>query len=150
MIRPIYKERYSALEQYVQQIMVQQLFPGCKINVKNQILLVDFTIKDPDYKAEYHLQVQYISQSWFKVFVLKPKIIGSVAIHMYPDNSLCLYYPPDISLFRRLWVGKDLIPMAALWICHYEQWLINGNIWKGREAPGHDQLLAQFNSRSQS
>jgi hypothetical protein len=147
MIQAIYKERYSALEQFVQQTMVEKLFPGCKIQVENQVLFLDFNIKDPDYKTEYYLQIQYISQSWFKVFVLKPKIKSSVIIHMYPDNSLCLYYPPDISPFRRLWIGKDLIPMAALWVCHYEQWLINGNIWKGREAPGHGQLLQQFNRR---
>ncbi|WP_181309021.1 hypothetical protein [Rufibacter sp. XAAS-G3-1] len=147
MIRAIYNEGYSALEQCVQQFMVHQLFPGCKTRVENQVLLVDFTITDPDYKAEYHLQVQYISQSWFKVFVVNPKVKASVAIHMYPDSSLCLYYPPDISPFRRMWIGKDLIPMAALWICHYEQWRINGNTWKGREAPGHDQLLEQYNRR---
>lgn len=147
MIRAINKERYLALEQFVQQVMVHRLFPGCKTRVEDQILIVDFTVKDPDYKAEYHIQVQYNSQCWFKVFVLKPKIRASLAIHMYPDSSLCLYYPPDISPFRRLWVGKDLIPMAALWICHYEQWRINGNIWKGREAPGHEQLLQQFERR---
>jgi hypothetical protein len=138
---PIYKEGYSSLEQFVQQQVVQQVFPYCTTQVQGQVLLVDCLIQDPDYRSSYRLEVQYVSQRYHKVFVRHPKITPSVAIHMYPDASLCLYYPPDISPFRRLWVARDLIPMAALWVCHYEQWLINGNVWKGREAPGHAALL---------
>jgi len=144
MMEEIYSAEYSALDLFVQQIVVRHCFPGCKTRIEQQILFVDFTVKEPDYKNEYHLQIQYKSQSLHKVFVLKPKIIPSVAIHMYPDKSLCLYYPPDISPFRRIWIGKDLIPMTALWLCHYEQWLINGHKWMGREAPGHEQLLQRF------
>lgn len=144
MIRAISKEGYSSLEQFAQLAVIEQCFPSCKTRFEGQILIVDFKIKDPDYKAEYQLQIQYKSQSLHKVLVIKPKIIPSVAIHMYPDSSLCLYYPPDISPFRRLWVGKDLVPMAFLWVCHYEQWLVNGKKWMGREAPGHELLLQQL------
>ena len=146
MIQAIYNEEYSALEQFVQQAVVRHYFPNCKVWVEGKILFIDFKINDPDYKNEYHLQIQYKSQYHHKVFVLKPKIVASVAIHMYPDSSLCLYYPPDISPFRRLWVGTDLIPMTALWLCYYEQWLINGNKWMGREAPGHQQLVQQMSN----
>jgi hypothetical protein len=144
MTGAIYNEDYSVLEQFIQQEETRRLFPNCSTRLERQTLLVDFKIKDPDYRTEYLLQVQYTSQSYHKVFVIKPRILPSVVTHMYPDSSLCLYYPPDISPFRRLWVGKDLIPMAALWVCHYEQWLINGNVWKGREAPGHAQLVQRL------
>ncbi|MEZ0542696.1 hypothetical protein [Fibrella arboris] len=147
MIRATYNEGYSMIDQLVQQEVVNSLFPFCKTRIQEHVLFVDCLIQDPDYSSDYQLTVQYNSQRYHKVFIRSPKIIPSVAIHMYPDASLCLYYPPDISPFRRLWVGKDLIPMAALWVCHYEQWLINGNIWKGREAPGHTELLQQLNDQ---
>lgn len=147
MMWKTYKEYSSALELFVQQEVVRHYFPSCKTRIEKHVLFVDFRIQDPDYKNKYHLQIQYRSQYLHKVFVLKPKIEASVAIHMYPDGSLCLYYPPDISPFRRIWVGKDLIPMTALWLCHYEQWLINGNKWMGREAPGHTLLLERLNNK---
>ena len=131
MIRAIYNEGYSHLEQFVQQELVKQDFPHCKTWAVIDFLYVDFVVRDPDYRLEYNLRIIYKSQRHHRVFVLTPKITTSVAIHMYPDGSLCLYDPPDISPFRRLLVGNDLIPMAALWVCHYEQWLINGNVWKG-------------------
>lgn len=145
MIRAYYNEDYSLLDQLVQQEMVLQLFPDCKTRIQGRTLLVDFKIEDPDYRQDYYIQVQYESQRIHKVVVLKPAITPSVAIHMYPDARLCLYYPPDISPFRKLWIARDLIPRAALWMCHYEQWLINGNVWKGEEAPGHAQLLQRLN-----
>lgn len=147
MIQAVSNQGYSALEQFAQVAVIKHHFPDCKVRMEGLVLYVDFVVSDPDYKNQYHLQVQYLSQSWHKVFVLKPKIVSSVAIHMYPDNSLCLYYPPDISPFRRIWVGRDLIPMSILWLCHYEQWLINGNKWMGREAPGHAELLESLNNK---
>ncbi len=144
MIRATYNEEYSALEQFVQLAAIRHHFPDCKTRIAGKVLYVDFVVRDPDYRNEYHVQVQYMSQSLHKVFILKPKIVASIAIHMYPDSSLCLYYPPDISPFRRLWVSYDLIPMTVLWLCHYEQWLINGNKWMGREAPGHTELLERI------
>jgi hypothetical protein len=146
MMGAIYKEGYSALEQFVQQEAVKKHFPSCKTRIEKQILFVDFKIQDPDYLTDYHLQILYRSQSQHKVFILSPRITPAVVIHMNPDTSLCLYYPPDISPFRRLGVSKDLIPMAALWVCHYEQWLINGNKWMGREAPGHQRLIQQLSN----
>jgi hypothetical protein len=29
----------------------------------------------------------------------------------------------------------------------YEQWLINGNVWKGREEPGHAELLQRLHNQ---
>ena len=149
-MKAVYKEDYSPLERFVQQEVTRQHFPTSKLWIDGKTLVVEFVIEDPDYGSKYHLQVRYYSQRHHQVFVIRPRIIPSVAIHMYPDGSLCLYYPPDISPFRRLWVAKDLIPMAALWVCHYEQWLINGRVWKGREAPGHRQLLQRLSQRSEN
>ena len=147
MIRAIYNEGYSQLDQIIQQETVNQLFPDCRTLIKEKVLFVEFDIQDPDYRSTYKLQIKYESQRKHDVFILKPKIVPSVAVHMYPNSSLCLYSPPDISPFRRLWIGKDLIQRTALWVCHYEQWLINGNIWKGREAPGHAELLQRVNNQ---
>jgi hypothetical protein len=148
MIRAIYDEGYSLLEQLVQQEIVRQVFPHCTTRIQERTLLVDCLIQDPDYRADYYVQIRYVSQRDHQVFIRHPKITPSVAIHMYDNASLCLYYPPDISPFRRLWVAKDLIPMTALWVCHYEQWLTNGRVWTGREAPGHAELLRRFNQQS--
>ena len=144
MIRAIYNEGHSPVEQFAQRFFMEQSYPGCIVRKEGMTLVVDFGIEDPDYATKYRLRIWYRSQREHKLFIIKPKIAPSPAIHMYSDGSLCLYYPPDISPLRRLWIHKDLMPMAALWVCHYEQWLVNGHIWKGREAPGHQQLLERL------
>lgn len=141
-------KNYCPFEQYVQKQLVDAEFPECKTVSHNEILEVKFQYRHSRFLNEYHIRILYHSQQLHEVYIMNLDIDPSPKIHMYDNHSLCLYYPPDISPFRRLWITKDLIPMAILWTHQYERWLVNGNDWKGWEAPGHWFLLQQLRYRN--
>ena len=141
------EDEISYLDRLLQKEYLRKLFPDCSAQIQKNTLHAQFIFRDDDLKDEYHIKVLYESRNMHKVFITHPIIIPQIEIHMYPDASLCLYYPPDILLWRHLWVGKDLIPLAMKWVINYEQWLINGNVWKGKEAPGHNELLMRIKNQ---
>lgn len=141
---------YSELDIFAQRFMLGEYIKGVKSRVEGQLLIVDFSVARPYFSTTYELTIFYHSQNIHFVKVNNREIEPSIAIHMYEDRTLCLYYPPDISPFRRLWIAKDLIPLAVLWIHNYERWLYNGRDWKGWEAPGHWFLLQRLKTGTNS
>ncbi|SFE52182.1 hypothetical protein [Spirosoma endophyticum] len=144
----------SAFELFIQRQLLDEYWPTCRVeqlinNQKQQFLKVDFTVKQPYFTTSYQIELRYLSQEIHRVWIRNRKIKPSLAIHMYSDRALCLYYPADISPFRRLWIATDLIPLAAKWVGHYEEWLFNGHKWPGIEAPGHDFLMQRLQYREQ-
>lgn len=147
MIHACYNEAYSAFDQFVQHELIKEKFPYCQVKRLGENLIVYFNIVDPDLSSTYKVQILYKSQQEHKVYIKSPRIAPSIAIHMYGDSSLCLYYPPDISPFRRIWIAKDLIPLTLSWVFLYEQWLVNGHIWAGEESPNHWWLITLLANR---
>jgi hypothetical protein len=147
MMTQISKNEASYIDRLLEKEYLKLLFPNCVARIQGNILYAEFIFKDVDFKDDYHIKILYESRNKHKVFITHPQIVPSVEIHMYPDASLCLYYPPDISPFRRLWIGKDLIPLAMKWVVNYELWLLNGYVWKGKEAPGHKELLLRIKNQ---
>ncbi len=56
------------------------------------------------------------------------------APHIYPDGSLCLYYPPDESWQPSRFIANTIVPWAACWLARYELWLVTGE-WYRPVAP---------------
>lgn len=50
--------------------------------------------------------------------------------HLYPDGSLCLFYPPGLEWRPTMYVAEMIIPWAAEWLFFYELWLVGGH-WYG-------------------
>lgn len=69
-----------------------------------------------------------------KVWVISPKIERNPDIHMYRDESLCLYYPKDFKWTDKLNLHETIVPWTAEWLVFYEQYLKSGR-WEGPEAP---------------
>ena len=59
------------------------------------------------------------------------KIKFGAVPHLYPDNSLCLYYPLDIVLFQDF-NFIDIIPWVSEWLVMYEVWIKYG-VWLADE-----------------
>jgi hypothetical protein len=73
------------------------------------------------------------------VFVLEPKI-NENAPHIYPDGSLCIYYPKDFSWDKKTLIANTIIPWTALRLYFYEIWLETG-IWYGESIEHKPRLL---------
>lgn len=147
MINYFANNDYSGFDQFVQNELIRMLFPVCNSIIYEKKVVVNFEVKDEDFSTVYKLRVEYHSQNSHNVYVLKPLIEPSFYIHMYKDRSLCLYYLPDISPFRRIMVAKDLIPLAFKWVFLYERWIINGHRWEGPESPHHHLLMRDRQNR---
>lgn len=73
------------------------------------------------------------------VYVAKPRlrlVNGLRLPHVYPLNTLCLYYG------TREWnssmlIANTLVPWTAEWLAHYEVWLATAGEWHGGGV--HDQ-----------
>ena len=75
-----------------------------------------------------------IDSTIVKIFPIEPHIggvvNGQIVPHMYPDGSLCLFYPGYKEwYYLDLW-ADTLIPWTSLWLYYYELWLQTGE-WLG-------------------
>lgn len=50
--------------------------------------------------------------------------------HLYPDDSLCLYYPAAREWRRDMFLSNTVLPWTAEWLFHYEVWMATGT-WTG-------------------
>jgi hypothetical protein len=99
--------------------------------------------------ATYTLQIRYRYGGVPRVFVTSPDTFPSAIIHMYPDHSLCLYFPPEDPWKISDDVHRKIIPWVAEWVLLYELYLIE-NKWLGPEAPhGDDKKESQSDAARQ-
>lgn len=136
-IRPrqhtIFSKNYIA--PYIQKEYVDKNFPWLQTVVKDGKLLGKGKIKPKGCKKKYEILVSYdINDTGRKerVFILNDsKIKFGTTPHLYPGNSLCLYYPKDLPQHLEL-NFVDIIPWISEWLVMYELWKKYG-IWLANE-----------------
>lgn len=64
--------------------------------------------------------------------MLSAEIIPSRDIHMYNDNSLCLFYPGDHKWNNSSTLAENIVLWVIEWIYYYEIWKLTGT-WEGKE-----------------
>lgn len=109
---------------------IGQYFPGFKYNHKGKFWIGKL---NPNKIQEYIVKVFYYHDRPPKVYVLEPKLLEK-APHLFPDRSLCLYFPDDFSYTEKSIIADTIIPWTAEWLYYYEKWLEDG-VWWGPEAP---------------
>lgn len=132
--RPI-QDSKNYLAAYIQQKLVESNFPWLQTVVKDGKLLGKGKIKPKGCKKKYEILMVYnINETYRKerVFILNDNQIqfGKVP-HLYPGNSLCLYYPKDLPLHSDL-NFVDVIPWISEWLVMYELWRKYG-VWLADE-----------------
>lgn len=112
--------------------LLQENYDFLETNIKDGVLFVYGTYNQTG--IEYRYRVRY-DGGIPKVVIRSPKL--EYHIHMYKDNTLCLYYPKE-----RKWDSiKDhlyntIIPWTHEWILYYEIYRQTG-IWE------HPQVVYQ-------
>ena len=118
----------------MQKLKIQKNYPGfkCEILPKELELVCTGKIR-PDVDApDYHIQIRHAV--FPEVRILHPKIEPNSEIHMYRDETLCLYFPEDYEWDDISSIHDTVIPWTAEWLVFYELYLLTGK-WKGRKAP---------------
>lgn len=92
-------------------------------------------LKPTENSQNYILRISArVDSTIVRIFPIEPliglEVCGKKVPHMYPDGSLCLYYPDyDEWEFTDRW-AETLVPWASLWLYYYEIWLMTGD-WLG-------------------
>ncbi len=120
----------------VQKINIEKDFDFLKCRTEQGKLICKGKVH-PEFCAEYELKIEYEEGFAPHVFITKPEIRPESKIHMYPDGSLCLYYPNDFTWKDNMNIADYFIPWAIEWIYCYEYYLLTGE-WSHEEAPGHE------------
>lgn len=120
---------------HIQQKMIAEHFPWLKTFVSDGILYGKGKVKPDGCKKEYAIGIKYDPNAIGRkeqVFVLNDSTIQfGKTPHLYPGNSLCLYYPKDLPIHLDL-NFVDVIPWISEWLVTYELWKKYG-VWLAKE-----------------
>lgn len=118
-----------------QKLLVEQNFDWLKLilDSKNKRLIGSGEVKVDQKKISVILSYSPFNLFRYdQIYITDQDIEYHRDIHLYPDNSLCLYHPKiDQPLIQRIPLVK-MIPWITEWIVFYEQWKKYG-VWLGRE-----------------
>jgi hypothetical protein len=126
-----------------QQVGMRQLWPEFKSKKSGNF--ISWTgVLSPD-KIAYTVKIDYTFKRSPKVWVLKPELTPPLR-HVYPDKSLCLYYPFDP--VKHKWtpsksIALTIVPWTSEWLYCYELWVATQK-WAGIEAPHDEQKIRDY------
>lgn len=104
-------------------------------------IIVDIQLKPSKGSLKYSVRlIAKIGSTNVDVFVMRPNIRElkkSFPIpHLYPNGSLCLYYPDYNEWNPNDFWADTLIPWTCLWLYYFELWLATGKWLGGGIHPG--------------
>lgn len=128
-------KHYSFSELYGQGVQLKRHFNVEHLELNHGKLEAILKLKPTEESIEY--KVKLIARKYritVKVFIIEPKITlvenNKKVPHLYPDCSLCLYYPKKNEFnYKDAWT-KTIIPWTSLWLYYYEVWKETG-CWLG-------------------
>ena len=100
------------------------------------------TLKPTEESQSYKLKISTrVNSIEVNIYPIEPfigrEVNGKMVPHMYPDGSLCLYYPDyDEWNYMDSW-AETLIPWASLWLYYFEIWLMTDE-WLGGGIHGNN------------
>ena len=123
-----------------QAILLRTLFPESKVRiVRGQSLTWAGVITPSQMSDEYSVSLSYSHAASPKVFVIQPELQerdGRRPEHLWPDGSLCLYFPRAGEWNHGMLLAKTILPWTSEWLLHYEIWLATGKWCGGGIHPG--------------
>jgi hypothetical protein len=128
---------------FYQKALLKQNCPfiECKVSLNRKVLTCEGMFKPTDDTDKYRVKIICESDKSPQIIILEPRIEVTEKegfnIHIYPNGSLCLFYPKEFEWTNNTTVAENLIPWINEWILYYEIYKLNGGKWEGIEAPNH-------------
>lgn len=120
-----------------QKRLIEENYDFLKCSIDRKVLICNGYIRPEGSSNTYKIKIEHVVGREPKTTILEPLIKPSSRIHMYPDHSLCLSYWKETKWSEKTKVYENTIPWLIEWIIYYELYLINGNVWEGKESPDH-------------
>lgn len=118
-----------------QKLLVEQSFDWLKLilDAKNKQIVGSGELLVDKKKISIILSYSPFNRARYdRIYITNQDIKYHRDIHLYSDNSLCLYHPKiDQPLLQRIPLVK-MIPWITEWVVFYEQWKKYG-VWLGKE-----------------
>ena len=135
MVKPkIPKNRKQAYAWLVlEKQRINKHFPSFKVRVNGERLSCQGSIQPTDFSSTYKVEIFYQYDGIPKVRVLEPMIPYDPKIHMFKDESLCLYYWKEEPWGNNFCIHETIIPWIAEWLIYYEIYQLTEK-WLGKTA----------------
>lgn len=113
----------------LQDAHIRQCFPAFSRHISRGHAVWRGALQPRRNSPAYHVRVSYKLKKVPKVQILSPSLVTGTG-HLYPDGSLCLYWPKEWQWRADQLIAETIIPWSASWLFFYELWLDTGE-WLG-------------------
>lgn len=127
------RNRFAAVN--YQKYFIDKYYSIFKTKIQNDTLTCKGLIQ-LDWCQDYEVDIKFTPGMPPKVTLPNLKEPSKFDIHMYDDNSLCLYYPAEQKWTDYTKIAAYTIPWIVEWIYLYEIWKLTGK-WEAKESPSH-------------
>lgn len=118
---------------FKQKYHIEKNYSYLNCNISNNQLVCYGKLQPNEFCEIYKVKIIYNRGYKPKVFIIEPKITYNDDIHLYTDNSLCLFHPTDLIWNDdKIIIANTIIPWISEWIIFYEIWKVIGK-WLGDE-----------------
>jgi hypothetical protein len=122
-----------------QHLYIQHHFPGFSFRWLAGEGIWRGSLQPRETSGVYRLELRYRLGGIPRVRVRSPALVAN-APHLYPDGTLCLYWPKEWGWRGSCCIAETILPWTALWLYYYELWLDTSR-WLGPSS--HDQSSTQ-------
>jgi len=122
-----------------QMLALQQAFPAASCAVHRNQLTWRAELSPTPMSTVYAVSLDYSLEVPPVVRVVTPELADrsdAEVPHVYPDGSLCLYYPKAREFTRDQLLVETIVPWTSEWLMHYELWQATGEWLGGGIHPG--------------
>ena len=112
---------------------IRSFFPSFSCKYKGGEAIWRGFLQPREISPLYHVEIRYILGERPRVRILRPILVPG-AHHIYPDGTLCLYWPEEWNWSSTRFIAKTIIPWTSQWLLYYELWLDTGK-WLGPSSP---------------
>jgi hypothetical protein len=118
----------------IEQSLLRKHFPFLRSRISGLNLVSTGRLQPSPESPVYRIELTYKPPHSPQVRVIKPFITYDARIHMYKDDTLCLYDYRKQPWQQAWHIHETVIPWAAEWLLYYELFLETGK-WLGKAAP---------------
>lgn len=124
-------DRYRKI--VIESLLIQKHFPCFNTRFAGNTLVGRARIKPSDGSETYRVELEYCPNRVPVVRVIEPSLEYSPEIHMYKNDTLCLYDWREMPWQHSWHLHETIIPWTSEWLVFYELFLLTGK-WLGRAA----------------
>ena len=128
------KNSYSYL--LIEKILIESKYDWLQCLTVGNELMGQGYLPSKSSREKYKIAVKYSYHNpgrFDRIWVAEPNIKYNPETHMYCDDTLCLYYPGDLTI-TRITPLAVMLPWISEWLVKYEFWE-KYKVWIGEEAP---------------